>query len=797
MNTPFSHLSTTAKRRQQGISLLTIALLLLMIGGALLAGVAYFRAKLPSELASSQKEALSWADKALVGYASVHHRLPCPASTPDGDENCDLSKGWLPAKALDLDATMFAPGTLPMRYMVYRNKTPASGETFSGDLAWHDTGGKNIPVNSFEPVQWDEDSGRYSGRYDFNARNGLDMCETMRLAYSAIKTGGSAAYAHFKNGAVPVNVAYGIAIAGAGDASGNNQPFDGANALSTPEMEAPDKPHGSSYNDYAFVRDVASLMAAFGCQPVAYAVSADYEIDTASGSGISDTGALDGLVDGADDLSAIGSFDTLHISYDRQGVASPMLASVESVAMAVDVIDEVNGLYDDVRASAEETMAFAIVQAVVAGVGVTVSVISVVADAIGIVKAISAAIASLGLHAGAYVAMAAYGIALAASSIAIAVNTAAVVMLAGGAIAAGVVVYRLNGDTDLVNEFCSNLDESIDEDALNEQLEEQKEEARETVEDARTAMNAAENRFNAAKVIVDGCYNGLGTAASQSVLAATTSNTTFTCTSHTYGDTCGFTTLRSSYGKFYGSSRDQLFGKLRDTFNAHQEALKKKEILTQKKDTIIDSMSDEKINSAVDEYKNTINASGELTESQLNILGEKKRVELLAKYQKDLDTVNTDLNDLDTQIPVLEAAMNAAKNEYQIAANALPESINNPSISCTSPEQSGTAQCNTKYQQLCGEAHVYITTFLPPLFCVFLEIDPDLCDEFAYYALWKDYQDKRFLYEKARENYNTIINTTFPSPATCAPGTGSRVVIWNIDDAIAVLRKVDKRGVLQ
>ncbi|MDR1367963.1 MAG: hypothetical protein LBJ76_04515, partial [Candidatus Accumulibacter sp.] len=56
--------------REGGITLLTVALLLLLLGGALMAGIYFLRASMPGDLAVSQKDALLWAAKAIQGFAA-------------------------------------------------------------------------------------------------------------------------------------------------------------------------------------------------------------------------------------------------------------------------------------------------------------------------------------------------------------------------------------------------------------------------------------------------------------------------------------------------------------------------------------------------------------------------------------------------------------------------------------------------------------------------------------------------------------------------------------------------------
>lgn len=99
--------ATAGRRRQSGFSLLAAAALAALLG--LLAFVVYSRWQV-NQLAAdrlAQDQLLDKADAVTRGFAALEGRLPCPAATYGGNEQCDgtLAKGWFPANA----ATLFAP----------------------------------------------------------------------------------------------------------------------------------------------------------------------------------------------------------------------------------------------------------------------------------------------------------------------------------------------------------------------------------------------------------------------------------------------------------------------------------------------------------------------------------------------------------------------------------------------------------------------------------------------------------------------------------------------------------------
>jgi hypothetical protein len=246
-------------RRQRGSGLLEIALVVLLVAAAIAAGFVFLKAQVPPRQAQAQEQALDWADQAIVAFAASYGRLPCPASTPGGTEDCSGSgKGWLPVAALEdvqprLDMDAPGRGALPMRYVVYRNS--------KADLA--------VAANHYEPWQWDDDNSK-DGTWAFGAINGLDFCTALGTATAA---GYDASLAHSENpDGSATNIAYGIAAAGA--TAGTTGRFDGANADSSTGIEAPSRQADSDYDDRVRVRDFATLGQSMSCDVTLASVEA-------------------------------------------------------------------------------------------------------------------------------------------------------------------------------------------------------------------------------------------------------------------------------------------------------------------------------------------------------------------------------------------------------------------------------------------------------------------------------------------------------------------------------------------
>ncbi|MDH5821599.1 hypothetical protein QFW77_01140 [Luteimonas sp. RD2P54] len=230
-------------RRQRGAGLLQALLVVLAIGAALAAAAVLLHAPKPARQATTQEQALAWADEAVMAFAAANARLPCPADEVHGAENCAAgnAKGWLPLRSL-AGAAGNGRGIGPMRYMAYR------GGGAAPDLA--------VAQNRYSPVDLAGDA------RDFDAVNGLDFC---RMLADAQGVGVDASAAHvLDRGGTPMNVAYGIAAAGPD--AGVAGRLDDRNASDSVVMEAPWRRGDADYDDRVRVRDLRELGHALGCR---------------------------------------------------------------------------------------------------------------------------------------------------------------------------------------------------------------------------------------------------------------------------------------------------------------------------------------------------------------------------------------------------------------------------------------------------------------------------------------------------------------------------------------------------
>ncbi|HYG05138.1 MAG TPA: hypothetical protein VD865_01860 [Stenotrophomonas sp.] len=250
MRAPFRPRSLAAPPRMaRGFSLLEAALLVLLIGGALTAATLLLRAPAPVRQTQVQEQALQMADEALVAYAAAHARLPCPVTAPNSD-TCVAAgtKGWLPVRALEQGLQRPLAGD-------NRRLAPLRYVVYGGagatDLA--------SASDRFNPRKWDGTA------YDFQSVNGMDLCAALAAASGETASAANAGRASVLDADNHrINVAYALAAAGPtpGNAGGR---FDGLNQNDGAQMESPALLGSADYDDRVRARSFDALARTLGC----------------------------------------------------------------------------------------------------------------------------------------------------------------------------------------------------------------------------------------------------------------------------------------------------------------------------------------------------------------------------------------------------------------------------------------------------------------------------------------------------------------------------------------------------
>ncbi|MBZ0105716.1 MAG: type II secretion system GspH family protein [Sulfuricella denitrificans] len=236
----------------RGFSLVEMSIVLVIIGviGLVLWKFLPSFKSLPA-IARLTETSLNSAEDALNGFILTHGRLPCPDTNGTGNEDCSAgaSLGWLPVRTLGLNLPE------PVRYGVYR----ASSATvpMDADLATlKHRYNPLLPVaeHKLSPVEHNECN---EDPVKLSNLNGLDFCAALLNIARAPGT-------QLTAGAQRIPIAYGLAIAGAGDADGDSSSFDGLNRVAG-QFELAGASRRADYDDETRAIGAGELFTRLGC----------------------------------------------------------------------------------------------------------------------------------------------------------------------------------------------------------------------------------------------------------------------------------------------------------------------------------------------------------------------------------------------------------------------------------------------------------------------------------------------------------------------------------------------------
>lgn len=243
----------------KGYSLLELALVIVVAGAAVTVGATVFQQRAESARSVTHSMLVNAADEAILGFVHSRHRLPCPASSENGVEDCSTTAGFVPWRTLGMAVPPLNGAGLQLRYAHYSRSTANSAQ----DAALAQARDRFRPyfaattpaVGSFQIM---------------GTVNGLDFCQAL---VNASLGGASASHLNVRNPETGnfVNVAYLLINPGQGDASGNGNLLDGLNsALSSanPVAERPERPASRDYDDRVHAVYFNQLSQALGCASV-------------------------------------------------------------------------------------------------------------------------------------------------------------------------------------------------------------------------------------------------------------------------------------------------------------------------------------------------------------------------------------------------------------------------------------------------------------------------------------------------------------------------------------------------
>lgn len=383
--------------RSRGFGLLQVLLLISVMAGLSAIGYMQWRERTAVDTSRQERQALSQADRALIAYATVAHRLPCPDTNRDGLEDCGAGNqsGWLPTVTLRLAGADAGVDVGQLRYLVQR-------EGGANDLT--------LLSDAWRPLQYNAVTQNYNGMratgagaYPADILTLTDLCQRLDTGRLTTLAGTMARV----NPTTPRSIAYALAHPGNGDANGDGNLFDGANTGASPHvMEDPARrPLLATYNDLVLERSYVSLLSAFHCRP---------------------------LID-----------------------------SINTVALAHDVATSVAGMRADNITAATRAVAFASLAAIMTGLEITLTVLEGTSDAGNAAVEWVICAASLGLAVNACAAAPQHTAAIALAGGVVAANLVAVGLNVTAAVLAGNALAMADSSIDPSTIKCPELDQDM------------------------------------------------------------------------------------------------------------------------------------------------------------------------------------------------------------------------------------------------------------------------------------------------------------------------------------------------
>lgn len=235
-------LPATSGIRQRGFSLVELAAVLMVLGLVTLALVQFLGTAAQERREVVSRDLLQRADDALLTYAMINSRLPCPASDDSGVADCGSGQvGRLPYKEIGLPD---ARARL-IRYGVLRRPDSPTRDADLGD-----------DKDRFYPMNVFGDTGTL---YPLGNPNGLDLCWALRNAQLAPDDDDYLHVTSADTASGIAHVAYALALPRGGDLFGGEQVDD------DPSFDSPRRPDSPDFHDHVIAVGLDQMWSRMHC----------------------------------------------------------------------------------------------------------------------------------------------------------------------------------------------------------------------------------------------------------------------------------------------------------------------------------------------------------------------------------------------------------------------------------------------------------------------------------------------------------------------------------------------------
>ncbi len=299
------------RQRNSGFTLIELSMLMVIVGMLLLIAAQAIPLLSERERLDTTDLTIDDVSEALVSFAAINSRLPCPDTNGDGLEGaagiCDLTDdiGRVPYRELGFSDPILDEANLPVRYAVYRNPddtadlaalpnrfipvlpgNPPTARTYTSPGVLELLTFPSVPISDYITA-----TGINTTRVTSSALNDLDFCLALRNAKIATT---DTNYVHTLEGTNRPNSAFALVSGGVEDADGDGADFafDGVNEGVGVEFESPARRRNDSstaalvYDDLVFAMPFNLLESKLSCAAATISVTASANVAIAAAHGL-------------------------------------------------------------------------------------------------------------------------------------------------------------------------------------------------------------------------------------------------------------------------------------------------------------------------------------------------------------------------------------------------------------------------------------------------------------------------------------------------------------------------------
>jgi len=244
------------RNRQFGFSLLELSLAVIVLGTLTAVAAGLYQNNLQKTNQVHFSTITDDAEQAILGYLFAYGRLPCPASSMAGTEDCTTKVGYYPHKTLGLTHGVRNSVGLPLRYAIY-SKPGVLENNIELEKA----------VDRFRPFMADVWTGSppFAQLQTLNNINSLDLCQAIQSGYSVAA---DTNYLMTGSGTNAQPVAYLLFSAGNTNANGAGTLLDGANTPTGMTFESLNAAGTALNDDQLKAVHFSQLWEQLGCNGV-------------------------------------------------------------------------------------------------------------------------------------------------------------------------------------------------------------------------------------------------------------------------------------------------------------------------------------------------------------------------------------------------------------------------------------------------------------------------------------------------------------------------------------------------